>query len=452
LSFTALLLAVILLQLLLPLFNNLAGKELSLSHSGYLQILLGLMGITLFTGLLSGSYPALFLSSFRTVNVIKNLPQSGTKGSLFRKILVVTQFSLTIIILIGTIVVHDQLKHIQNQNLGYDKDHIICFPLRGEIVEKLDAAGTELLKHPSILNFAVSSSLPTYIGSGTSGADWEGKPPDIRIQMQIVSVNHDYLDTYRMEMVEGRFFSEDFKSDGKEGFILNEAAIKAMGMDFPLGKRFGFGRQSGTILGVIKNFNYKSLHSKIEPLIMIMDPRAYRYASIRISTENIEGTITHLENTWNKFSAGFPFDYSFLDDRIDKLYSSERRVGTVFNYFTILVIFIACLGLFGLASFTAEQRTKEIGIRKVLGAPVSNILLLLSKEFAKWVLLANIIAWPAALFIMNKWLESFAYRTSIGLQTFFLAAGLALAIALITVSYQCIRSAMSNPVDSLKYE
>ncbi len=452
LSFTALLLAVILLQLLLPLFNDLTGKGLSLSHSGYFQILLGLVGIALFTGLFSGSYPALFLSSFQTVSVIKNLPQSGSKGSLFRKILVVTQFSLTIIILIGTIVVHDQLNHIRNQNLGYDKDFMVCFPLRGEFLEKLDAARAELLKNPDILNFTVTSSLPTYIGSGTSGAVWEGKPPDARIQMQFLSVDYSYLDTYRMEMAEGRFFAKDFESDSKEGFVLNEAAIKAMGMDSPIGKRFEFGRRSGTIIGVIKNFNYKSLHSEIEPLIMIMDPRGFRYGCMRISPKNIQETIAHLEKIWNKFSAGFPYDYTFLDERIDNLYRSEQRVGTVFNYFTILVIFIACLGLFGLASFTAEKRTKEIGIRKVLGAPVSNILWLLSKEFAKWVFLANIIAWPAAHFIMSRWLESFAYRTSIGFQTFFLAAGLALAIALATVSFQCIRAALSNPVDSLKYE
>jgi putative ABC transport system permease protein len=452
LSFTALLFAMILLWLLIPLFNSLAGKDLSLSHSGFFQMLLGLMSITFLTGLLSGSYPAMFLSSFQTVNVIKNLPQSGTKGALFRKILVVTQFSLTIIILIGTIVVHDQLDHIRNQNLGYDKDYMVCFPLRGEIMGKLDTARAELLKNPSILNFAATSSLPTYIGSGTSGAEWEGKPPDVRIQMQIASVDYSYMDTYRMEMAEGRFFSKDFESDSKEGFILNEAAIKAMALDSPLGKRFSSFGKDGRIIGVIKDFNYKSLHSEIEPLILLMEPRGYRYGCIRISSENIEGTIAHLESTWNKFSAGFPFDYTFLDDRIDNLYRSEQRVGTVFNYFTILVIFISCLGLFGLASFTTEQRTKEIGIRKVLGAPVSSILLLLSKEFAKWVLLANIIAWPAAFLIMNKWLESFAYRTGIGLQTFFLSAGLALAIALVTVSYQCIRAALSNPVDSLKYE
>jgi ABC-type antimicrobial peptide transport system permease subunit len=452
LSFTSLLFSVIMLQIFLPVFNDLAGKELSLSYSGFLQILLGLMGITLFTGLLSGSYPAMFLSSFQTVNVIKNLPQSGTKGSLFRKILVVTQFSLTIIILIGTIVVHDQLNHIRNQNLGYDKDYMVCFPLRGEIVKKLDATRAELLKNPNILNFAVSSSLPTHIGSGTSGADWEGKPSDVRIQMQFVSVDHSYLDTYRMEMAEGRFFAKDFESDSKEGFILNEAAIKAMGMDSPVGKRFGFGRSSGRIIGVIKNFNYKSLHSEIEPLILINDPRGYRYASIRISSENIEGTITHLENVWNQFSAGFPFNYTFLDDRIENLYRSEQSIGTVFNYFTILVVFIACLGLFGLASFTAEKRTKEIGIRKVLGAPISNILMLLFREFTKWIILANIIAWPAAYFIMTKWLENFAYRTNIGIATFFLAAGFVLVIALITVSYQCIKTALSNPVDSLKYE
>ena len=452
LSFMALLLAVILLQLLLPLFNDLAGKELTMSHSGYLQILLGLMGIALFTGLLSGTYPALFLSSFQTISVIKNLPQSGTKGALFRKILVVTQFSLTIVIMIGTIVVHKQLDHIRNLNLGYDKDHMVCFPLRGEFGKEMDAAKAELRQNPNILDVTATSSLPTHIGTGTSGAQWEGKPDDLRIQMQIVSVDHSYLDTFRMKMAEGRFFSKEFESDKTESYVLNEAAIKAIGMNSPIGKRFAIGRESGAIIGVIKDFNYKSLHSEIEPLIMVMDPNFLRYACIRISSENVEETIAFLESIWNKFSAGYPFDYTFLDDRINNLYKSEQNVGTVFNYFTVLVILIACLGLFGLASFTAEQRTKEIGIRKVLGALVPNIFLLLSREFAKWVLLANIIAWPVAYFIMNRWLENFAYRTKIGVGTFFLSSGLALVIALLTVSYQCLKAARFNPVDALKYE
>jgi putative ABC transport system permease protein len=451
-SFAALLFSVIMLYMFLPLFNNLAGKDLSLSRSGSLQILLGLIGIALFTGIFSGSYPALLLSSFKTINVIKNSPQFGTKGSSFRKILVVIQFSLTIIILIGTIVVHDQLNHIRNQNLGYDKDYMVCFRLRGEFGEKLDVAKTELLQNPNILNFAATSSLPTHIGSGTSGADWEGKPDDVRIQMQLAFVDFSYLDTFRIEMAEGRFFSKEFESDRAESFILNEAAIKAIGMDSPVGKRFSAFGKDGRIIGVIKNFNYKSLHSEIEPLILTMDPKRLYYGCIRISSENIKETIYTLEKTWNKFSSGFPFDYTFLDDRIDSLYRSEQSVGTVFNNFTVLVVFIACLGLFGLASFTAEKRTKEIGIRKVLGAPISGILWLLSKEFTKWVLLANIIAWPAAYFIMTKWLENFAYRTNIGIQTFFLAGGFVLIIALITVSYQCIKTALSNPVDSLKYE
>jgi putative ABC transport system permease protein len=453
LSFTALLISLIMLQLFLPIFNGLAGKELTLSRSGGMQIFLLLICIALFTGLLSGSYPALFLSSFQTVNVIKNLSRSGNKGYIFRKILVVVQFSLTIIILIGTIVVHKQLDHVRNQNLGYDTDYMVCLPLRGEFGKEMDTAKAELLQHPNILNVAATSSLPTYIGSGTSGAWWEGKPDNLRVQMQIVSLDYSYLDTFQMDMVKGRFFSKDFESDKTESFVLNEAAIKAMGMNSPIGKRFAaIGSDKGTIIGVIKNFNYKSLHSEIEPLILVMDPNWFRYACIRISPENIEKTIAFLEKTWNKFSAGYPFDYTFLDDRIASLYRSEQNIGTVFNYFTFLVIFIACLGLFGLASFTAERRTKEIGIRKVLGAPVSSILLLLSKEFAKWVLLANIIAWPAAYIIMDKWLESFAYRTSIGMETFFLSSGLALAIALITISYQCIKAALSNPVDSLKYE
>ncbi|MGD9345301.1 MAG: ABC transporter permease [Candidatus Aminicenantes bacterium] len=453
LSFTALLFSVIMLQIFLPIFNELAGKELTLSRSGGIQIFLLLICIALFTGLLSGSYPALFLSSFKTVNVIKNLSRSGNKGYIFRKILVVTQFSLTIIILIGTIVVHKQLDHVRNQNLGYDKDYIICLPIRGEFGKEIDTAKAELLKNPNILDVTATSSLPTFIGSGTSGAWWEGKPDNLRIQMQFVSVDYNYLDTFKMEMAEGRFFSKDFESDKTESFVLNEAAIKSMGMNSPVGRQFAaIGRDRSTIIGVIKNFNYKSLHSEIEPLILVMDPNWFRYACIRISSENIEETIAFLEKIWNKFSAGYPFDYTFLDDRIANLYKSEQSIGTLFHYFTILVIFIACQGLFGLASFTAEQRTKEIGIRKVLGAPVFSILLLLSKEFAKWVLLANIIAWPAAYIIMDKWLENFAYRTNIGMEIFFLSAGLALAIALITVSYQCIKAARTNPVNSLKYE
>lgn len=449
-SLFALVLAVILVLLLLPVFNNLSGKELTFGLLENTQPLLGLLAIAVFTGLLSGSYPALFLSAFHPINILKGSLRSGTRGSLFRKILVVTQFSLTIILIIGTIVIYRQLSHIKDINLGYDKEQIVTLPLRGALNESIDTLKTAMLQNPDILQLTGTSSLPTFIGSGTSGAEWEGKDPETRIQMQINWVDTDYLDTFKMEMAEGRFFSKEFLTD-ESNIILNEAAIKAMGMESPIGKRFKWNGER-QIIGVVRDFHYKSLHTEIEPLILIAEPGRLFYACMRINATNIPATIKFMENTWKKFIPNFPFEYSFLDDRLDNLYRAEERMGQVFKYFTMLGMFIACLGLFGMASFTAEQRTKEIGIRKILGASVPNVVSLLSKEFTKLVLISNIIAWPVAYFVMNQWLRSFAYRTKIGIWIFLGSAVLALVIAFLTVSYQSTKAALTNPADALHYE
>ncbi|UCC41245.1 MAG: ABC transporter permease [Candidatus Aminicenantes bacterium] len=451
LSLIALVFSIFLIELLVPVFNNLSGKQLALDYSGSLFFIFVLIGITLFTGLVSGSYPSLFLSSFHPVKVIRGFSDSGTKGAMLRKTLVVTQFVLTVVLLVGVTVIHNQLDHIRKKDLGYDKDQLVCFRLRGDAIKKFDTLKAELLQNPNITNVTATSALPTSIGSGTSGAGWEGKDPAERIQMQITWVDKDYLETFRMKMAEGRFFSKEFSTD-EHAFILNEAAIKAMRMDSPIGKRFSWGRRRGQIIGVVRNFHYKSLHNEIEPLILLQNPQRIRYACARVKADDISGTIGFTEGLWNKFAAGFPFKYDFLDDRLSRLYRAEQRVGTLFNYFTSLSIFIACLGLFGLSSFTAEQRTKEIGIRKVLGASIPNILLLLTKEFTKLVLVASFLAWPLAYFIMNMWLQNFVSRTSIQLETLALSGVLALGIALLTVSYQSIRVAVANPVDSLKYE
>ena len=449
-SLLALVLAVVLILLLLPAFNNLSGKELTFGLHENTKLLLGLLAIALLTGLLSGSYPALFLSAFHPIRVLRGTLKSGVRGSLFRKILVVTQFSLTIILIIGTMVIHRQLTHIRGINLGYDKEQIVILPLRGVKSENFEMIKSELLQSSGVINVTTTSSLPTHIGSGTSGADWEGKDPEVRIQMQISAVDFEYLDTFKMEMAQGRFFSKEFPTDNKS-FVLNEAAIKAMGIESPIGKRFR-ALYNGHIIGVVKNFHYKSLHTEIEPLILLMDPEYISYACLRINTENVSGTIGFLENTWKKFVPNFPFEYSFLDERLDNLYRAEESMGQVFKYFTLLGMFIACLGLFGMASFTAEQRTKEIGIRKILGASVPNVVSLLSKEFTKLVLISNIIAWPVAYFVMNQWLQSFAYRTKIGIWIFLGSAVLALVIAFLTVSYQSTKSALTNPADALHYE
>ncbi len=449
-SLSAVLLAIVLISLLLPAFNNLSGKELTFGLMENTKLLLGLLAIAVFTGLLSGSYPALFLSAFHPIRVIRGILKSGIRGVLFRKILVVIQFSLTVILIIGTLIIHRQLSHIKGINLGYDKEHIVVLPIRGALTENIDVLKSAMLQNPDILHMTATSSLPTFIGSGTSGSNWEGKDPKIRIQMQISWIDLDYLDTFKMEMAQGRFFSKEFPTD-KQAYVLNEAAIRAMGMESPIGKRFRW-RFRGQIIGVIKDFHYKSLHTEIEPLILIAEPGRYFYACTRINSANVPATIKFMENTWKKLVPGFPFEYSFLDERIDNLYRAEQRMGNVFKYFTILGMFIASLGLIGMASFTAEQRTKEIGIRKILGASVPNVVSLLSKEFTKLVLISNIYAWPMPYFVMNQWLQSFAYRTKIGIWAFLLSAVLALVIAVVTVSYQSIKAAMANPADALHYE
>lgn len=447
----ALVIAIQLISLLLPLFNDLSGKESTFDLLKNVQLILGLLSITVFTGILSASYPAIYLSAFHPIQIIRGTLKPSSRGSRFRKILVVTQFSLTIVLIIGTIVVHKQLIHIRGTNLGYDKDHIIAIRLRGDFSEKFETVKNELLQNPNITGVTGTTSLPTFIGSGTSGANWEGKDPEKRIQMQINWVDHDYLETFKMEMAQGRFFSRQFASDDK-AFVLNEAAVKAMGIDSPIGIRFSAGRVDGTIIGIIKDFNYKSLHTEIEPLILMMNPKRFYQTCIRINAENVSSTITFLEDIWKKFVPGFPFEYSFLDERISDLYIAEERMGKIFNYFTVLAIFIACLGLFGMASFTTEQRTKEIGIRKAIGATVPNIVTLLSKEFTKLVLISNIIAWPLAYFVMSYWLQNFAYQTKIKLWIFLVSATATLLIAVITVSYQSLKAALANPADSLRHE
>jgi ABC-type antimicrobial peptide transport system permease subunit len=320
-----------------------------------------------------------------------------------------------------------------------------------DLAKNYESIKNRLLQNPGVPGVAASSYVPIHIGSGTSGADWEGKKPDERVQMQIIAVNHDFLETYKMEMAQGRFFSKEFSTDPAEAVIVNQAAVKAMGMESPLGKKFSH-RGNFKIIGVINDFHYKSLRMPVEPLIVKLDTRGSRYLSVRIKPGSIESIVKLLEKTWKQFRPNFPFEYRFLDETIERLYRAEKRMGEFFRYFALLAVIISCLGLFGLASFTAERRTREIGVRKTLGASVTAIMTLFSKEFAKWILLANIIAWPTAYIVMNKWLQNFVYRAAIGVDIFIFSALLALAIALLTVSYQSVRAALTNPVEALRYE
>jgi putative ABC transport system permease protein len=453
LAFIALFFALIIVQLLLPVFNNLAAKELSMNIAGNIWALLGLLGIALLTGIISGTYPALFLSTFQPVRVLKGSLKSGTKSSVFRKILVVAQFSLTILLIICTTIVYNQLNFMRNRKLGYNKEHMIYMDMRGDMREKFEAVKNELMQNANILGVTASSNVPTYgYYFSNSKWRWDGQNPDEETLMRAVFIDYDYFKTFGMEIAEGRSYSKEFSTDATEAIMINEAAVKAMGMQSPIGKSLSIDNFQPKIIGVVKNYHFRSLDQEIDPLILAYNPNICRILFAKLKSDKISQAIGYIESIWKKFAPGYPFNYRFLDEALDGLYRSEQRIGTILKYFSTLAIFISCLGLFGLASFMAEQRTKEIGIRKVLGATVSNIVLLLSKEFSKWVLWANIIAWPVAYYAMNRWLQSYAYHINITLWSFLLAAGLALIIALLTVCYQATRAALTNPVDSLRYE
>ncbi len=453
LSFFALLFALILAGFFLPVFNDLAGKQLSLNFSVNKGFIIGIAAVTFLTGIISGSYPAIFLSSFQPAQVLKaSIFTGGGRKTILRKTLVIIQFTFTIILITGSSIIYNQLNFMRNADLGFDKDHIITFRA-GPFERNLNAAKNELLKNPDILA-ASYSRPPTGKPWGSPEISWQGKTPENRTMMYPYSVDYDYLDTFGMKMKEGRFFSREFTSD-INNYILNEAAVKAAGLDNPVGKPFSLRNREGEIIGIIKDFHQSSLHNDIEPLVLFhhRSGEGGPHINVKFKPDNVTETISHIKSVYDNFDRGNrPFSYTYLNETINNYYKSEQKIGKIFRYFTFLTVFISCLGLFGLASFMAERKTKEIGIRKVLGSSVHGIILLLTKEFVKWVVIANIVALPTAWFIMNRWLEAFAYRINISISVFLFSGILALAIAVLTVIYQAVRAAQANPVDSLKYE
>ena len=451
-AFIALILAVIIVTVMLPIFSDFADKDLSWNVGGIVTILIGLTAITFFTGLVAGSYPALFLSAFQPVKVIRGALKSGAASSWFRKILVVVQFSLSILLVIGTVVVYQQLTYMKNKRLGWDKEHLVYIPLRDDVRKVYDTLKTELVKDPHVLNVTASSQLPSNIGSNSSNFNWEGKDPNFTTLIGNNSVDFDFIETLKIEMKEGRSFSKEYSSDASSGFVINEEVAKLMGRESVVGESCMFFGREGTIIGVTRNWHYQPVRNEIEPLAIYIEPEWNRVMLIRIPTGNISESIKSIETVWKRVIPTYPFEYYFLDENFDEMYRTEESIGTLLKYFTVLAVFVACLGLFGLASFTSEQRTKEIGIRKVLGANVSNITLLLCREFFLLVLVSNIIAWPVAYFLMKGWLQKYAYRTSLSVFIFVAAMGIALMVAFLSVSFQAIRAATANPVDSLRYE
>jgi putative ABC transport system permease protein len=461
-SIIGLLLGILLVMLTLLAFNGLAGKEFNSAQLMSSTVLLGLLGIIIVTGIIAGSFPAFILSAFDPVMVLKGKLSSASKNSSLRKILVVFQFSISVFMIIGILVIIRQLDYIKNRNLGFNKEQMVVMPFFGnrrneEAAGRFDALRNRISQNPSVVSASFSIDVP----GGDMGYDAflpEGKSSEETLRAMRYWVGYNFVKTYGMEIIKGRDFSESFSTDADQALIINEKAAAVLGWgDDVLGKQLvnvSRDNRPGTIVGVVKDFHSASMRMEISPVVIALEPRFFGRISVRLHPENVPNTLSFLENTLREIypEREFDFSYYFIDDDFRSKYPEEEKVREIYLTFGFLAVFIACLGLFGLASFTVEQRTKEIGVRKVLGASVQKIALLLSKEFFKWVLVANIIAWPLAYYVMNNWLENFAYRIGIKLDIFILSGIIAAVIALFTVSYHSIKAARANPVNALKYE
>jgi ABC-type antimicrobial peptide transport system permease subunit len=441
--------AMIFVELLLPGFNTLIGKQLSVNYQSA-GLYIGLISVILFCGLLAGSYPAFYLSSLKPLDVIKSVINRNPGNAGFRRVLVIFQFSLSILLIICTLIVKMQLKYIQYKNLGFSKDNIgyFMFPTRPSD-PKLESLKKELINNPDIL-CVTRAWNPFYNEVTRNGFSWAGKKEGDDVYFHVLGADVDYAKTYKLELKEGRFFSSEFSTDNT-AIVINEEAAKILGFRNPIGEIITTSRGSKlNIIGVVKDFHIQSLHYKIGPLIMQIGSSNNFY--IKMKPDKIISTVDFIKTTFKSYDPGLPIDFHFLDDDYDNLYRTERRMGKIFSYFSLLAIIISCLGLIGLSSFMTERRTKEIGIRKINGAKATEIFYLLSGEYIIWVMISIIIACPIAWYAMNKWLQNFAYRIDLTWVVFALAGIFALLIALLTVSFQSYKAASKNPVEALRYE
>jgi putative ABC transport system permease protein len=457
LSFISMVIAVFLVWLALSSFNNLTGKSLEISDLASGSMAAVLILITILTGFLSGSYPAFFISAFRPANVLKGQMKTGVKTGALRSGLVIFQFAASTILIIGTFVVYNQLHYIQNKKLGFTKEQVLIVDNTYLLGNQVESFKNTMLSYPQVVNATVSGFLPIPSNRNVSSTFPEGEINSKKsTSMHHWTVDHDYIKTLGMKILKGRDFSRDFSTD-ETAAIINQPVAKQFGWDDPLGKKVGIvTSEKGditlyTVIGVVEDFHFESLRNNIEPLVMFLG-ESTGMTSFRIKTEDISGTIDLFRKKWKEFLPNQPFEYMFMDERFNDMYKAEQRIGRIFGIFAVLAVFVGCLGLFGLAAFTAEQRTKEIGIRKVLGASAPSIIRLLLREFIILVSIANLIAWPIAFFVMSRWLGDFAYKISLNVWIFLLAALGTLFIALLTVSYQAVRAALSDPVKSLRYE
>lgn len=460
LSFFSLLLALLFATILLPLFNQLAQKEMHVSALFFSWLFPVMIVLVLLVGLLAGTYPAFYLSSFQPALVLKGKVAKGFRSSWLRSTLVVFQFMISIILIIGTLVINNQLRFIRSRKIGYNREQVLVLHNASYLDKGIKTFRNELLNIPGISSASISGDLPT-----ATNFDQEGWFHDASLDatkavvLTNFFIDENYVPTLGMEMAQGRNFSKDYLTDST-AIILNESAVKILGLKDPFkevmyrpkfSSETDFKPVAYHIIGIIKDFNYSSLHQHVGPLIMQLGDN-WGSIAIRVNTTNIPSVIKAIENKWHDRVPAQPFNYTFMDDDFNKIYTSEQQTGKLFITFAIFAIFIGCLGLFGLVTYAAEQRTKEIGVRKVLGASVSGIVTLLSKDFARLVLIASLIAFPVAWWSMNKWLQSFAYRINISWWVFIVAAAVAIIIAMITVSFQAIKAAIANPIKSLRME
>lgn len=445
---------ILIVELFIPVLNQLSGKSLSVNYLNP-QFMTTIVLTAMIICTISGLYPAVFISGFQPIQVLKGRFHICENGINLKKGLIVFQFSLSIAIIICTIIVLNQLNFVQNSNLGYDKENVVCLKVKGDVSDRYDIFTNKLYENTNILSICRSEPLVANALGKTKDVQWTGK--EGKFKTWVMHIDFDFARTYKIEMNSGRFYSNQFPTDQTSAYVLNETAVEEMGLKLPLGKDLTIWGRKGKIIGIVRDFHFNSLHHAIEPMILrIPNPEEknnyYRIISVRLNANSVSQSLTFIEDTWRSLFPSEPFDYYFVDEKLNASYQAEQRMGKIFKTFSFLAILIACLGLYGLTAFTIEQKFKDIGIHKVLGASISNIVLLISKNYLWLVVFSNAIAWPITYYAMNEWLQNFAYRTSMQWWMFILAGGSALVIALLTVSWQAIRAATANPVEALRYE
>ena len=453
----ALVFALLLIGLFLPLFNNISGKNFSLSDLFQFKFIFSVIVVGLVAGLISGIYPAFYLSSFQPVVILKGESVSGKGNGRLRQILVIIQFTLSILIAIAAIFMFRQLKHLQDKDLGFDKENLICIPMMGDMNAKYYSLKDDLLKESIIQGVTAARSNPVRIGSNSGGASWEGKDPDKHVLIGTNAVDYDYLETMKMELKSGRDFSKvyvsDLVKDTTGNFLINEEVAKIMGVEDPVGKSFSFMGIRGRIVGVLKNFHFKGADQPIEPIAFALtDPKLLNNILIRLTPGNIPESLKTAERVWKNVYPEYPFDYFYIDEDYDRLFRQQLRLTRLLKYFTILAVIIACLGLYGLSAYSTEKRTNEIGIRKVMGAATPTILWTMVKEYLVLILISLVIALPAGWIIVENLLKQFASRIEISMPVFAAIAAGAFMIALITVCFQAFKASLINPAVALKVE